>query len=205
MKMLDLTNSVALNVSISGPLQPYSYTVASSFIDEYTLMVNITMQSQMAGDDEDLFVIYFDTSIFTSKYGATSKTTQLDGDLYKVPILPDVVAMIGGGLNNIMMITMILLISSNILLGSSSELLWGFMNTIQIMYFFPLLQLYYPDALAQILTYLSSSKMQIPMPPLDAFKSDVRTEYEMEDKINMPALNQRYQSIDYESTSIILT
>ena len=132
------------------------------------------MQSQMEGDGKDKFTFTFDTSVFRSKYNATLVTKNLTDSLNKVPVTPDVVAMIGGGLNNIMSVTLVALISSNMMLGQSSELLWGFMNTIQIMYFFPILQLYFPDVLASILTYLSAAKMQISLPQIEAFKSNIK-------------------------------
>jgi len=89
-------------------------------------------------------------------------------------------------------------------MGQSSELLWGFMNTDQIIYYFPVLSTYFPDNLYQFFTYFSASKLQIKIPLLDKFKSDVEGGYTLKQKVNMPVLNERWQDINYESTSILI-
>jgi cysteine-rich repeat protein len=204
MENIDVMDKSNLNLTITGPMAPYQFTYKAGFEDEYTMMVNITMTSQMAGDDEDLYTLYFNTDVFVSKYEPKLITKKLYGFLYKVPILPDVVGTIGAGANNIMSITLVALVGSNVLLGQSSELLWGFMNTIQIMFFFPLLMLYYPDHLVTILTYLKSARMMIELPPIEGFKSEIKDKIEMADKIDMTSVNERYESLEYYSTSILL-
>jgi hypothetical protein len=204
MQNITLTNNSTLNLTITGPLAPYQFTYKAGFEDEYTMMINITMTSQMAGNDEDLYTIFFDTDVFVSKYEANLITKKLYGYLYKIPILPDVVAAIGSSTNNIMSITLVALVGSNVLLGQSSELLWGFMNTIQIMFFFPLLMLFYPDNLAAILTYLKSARMMIELPPIEGFKTDIKDKIELANRIDMTSINERYESLEYYSTSILL-
>ena len=39
--------------------------------------------------------------------------------------------------------------------------MWGFLNTVQIIFFMPLLSHYFPAHLKQFLTYLSSAKMEM--------------------------------------------
>jgi len=204
MNMIDLSESNGLTLNISGPLSPYKFTYVAGFEDEYTLMINITMSSPMVGEDQEIYLITFDTTIFESKYGAELLTKSLKGFLYKIPIIPDMIKTIGESTNYIMSATIILLIASNLLLNQSSELLWGFLNTMQIIFFFPILQLYFPDHLAMILTYLSSCRLIIPMPPIEGFKSEVRTKIEFADKVNMEAINERYESMEYFSTSFLL-
>jgi cysteine-rich repeat protein len=204
MENIDVMDKLNLNLTITGPMAPYQFTYKAGFEDEYTMMVNITMTSQMAGDDEDLYTLYFNTDVFVSKYEPKLITKKLYGFLYKVPILPNVIGAIGSSTNNIMSTTLVALVVSNVLLGESSELLWGFMNTIQIMFFFPLLMLYFPDHLTAILTYLKSAKMIIEFPLIEGFKSEIRNKIEFADKINMTSVNERYESLEYYSASILL-
>ena len=204
MTEIELTDSVAMNLTLSGPMAPYVFTSTAAFEDEYTLTINITMVSIMAGDDEDKYLIEFDTDLFLSIYNANLLTKSLYGYLYKIPIIPDVIAVIGNTADIVMKTTLIALISSNILLGQSSELMWGFMNTMQIMLFFPVLKLYFPDHLAKLLTYFSSARMQIDIPMIEVIKTDIETKYNFEQMVDMEALNERWESIEYESTSVLL-
>ena len=204
MQTFTVQNSTAFNISITGPIAPYSYTVLTKFSDSSTLFINLTISSPLAGDDEDVFTIKFDQNQFKSVVGATLATSQLSASLIKTPVLPDVIAVIGSSTNTIMTVTMVTMISTNVLLSQSSELLWGFLNTIQIMYFFPLLQLYFPDNLATILTYFSSWKLQIEIPQVEAFKSNLEEEYRLSENVDMPSHNSRYESLGYDSTSIFL-
>lgn len=77
MQTFNTVNSTAYNITISGPLEPYSYTLNTSFSDEYNLVVNATFSSPMQGDDLDLFKITFVSSMFKSKYEATLITSEL--------------------------------------------------------------------------------------------------------------------------------
>ena len=205
MQTFTAQNSTAFNISITGPIYPYTYTTLSNFSDSSTLFLNLTIISSMAGDDEEKFTIKFDQTQFKSIFGSTLLTSELSTSLNKKPVLPDVIDAIGSTTNTIMLVTMIIMISSNVLLSQSSELLWGFLNTIQIMYFFPLLQLYYPDNLFAILTYLSSSKLQIQIPQVEAFKSNIVSEYRLSENIDMPSHNDRFEALGYDSTSIFLS
>lgn len=111
----------------------------------------------------------------------------------------------GSSVNTAMTVTMITLISTNVLMGQSAELLWGFLNTVQLMYFFPVLQLYFPDNLAAILTYFSSAKMNIRLPFIDSMKESLKKDYQVQEKVDMPVLNSRFESIGYESTGFLAT
>jgi hypothetical protein len=204
MKNLTLTNSPIMNLTITGPLSPYKFTYSAGFEDKNTLMINITMASAMRGDDQEKYTIDFDTSEFLSINEANLITTSLFGYLYKIPMLPDILNPIGTGVGTSLSITLIFLVASNIILGQSSELLWGFMNTMQIMLFFPVLQLYYPDVLAEFFTFFSAAKLKVDLPGMEGVKSKLRNNYSIKDKMSMPSLNYRYESIDYESTSILL-
>eukprot|EP00345_Euplotes_harpa_P013046 CAMPEP_0168333076 /NCGR_PEP_ID=MMETSP0213-20121227/9370_1 /TAXON_ID=151035 /ORGANISM="Euplotes harpa, Strain FSP1.4" /LENGTH=289 /DNA_ID=CAMNT_0008337287 /DNA_START=498 /DNA_END=1368 /DNA_ORIENTATION=- len=152
----------------------------------------------MSGDDEDMFKVTFVQSMFKSTHGTMLVTSKLETPLNKITILPDVVAVLGASTNTAMTVSMVAMVSTNIIMGQSSELLWGFMNTIQIMYFFPLLQLYFPDNLYTILTYLSSSKLQIEIPQVEAFKTNLKQEYNV-------SKEQQYEDLGYDSISIFIS
>lgn len=198
------SDQTGFNFKITGPLSPYKYTYTISYPDQKTMMFIITFTSLLEGNENEIFKIVFDKTYYLSTSNVELYNSEVECFLYKVPIVPEVIAAIGTSINTAMSVTMVALITSNVLLGQSSELLWGFLNTIQIMFYFPLLSLYYPDNLAELLTYFSSAKMQLPIPQIEQFKNNIKEKYSLDEKLKMPALNYRYESIGYESTSIIL-
>ena len=56
------------------------------------------------------------------------------------------------------------IIAFNVIFGDGSPLLWGMLNTIQIIYYFPLLSFYYPPRLSKFLEYLKVSDLEIDVP-----------------------------------------
>ena len=203
------TSNIILNstllIEFTGPTAPYTSIVNYSVIDSTTLKLGINITSYMSGGKKDLYKIGFDTQKLKSKDGAQLITESLEGWLYKVPVVPEVIALIGTTANSAVSSMAVIMVASNILLSQSSELLWGFMNTLQIIYYLPLLQLYYPDALAQLLTYFSASKAGIPItiPKIDEYKSQFEERIKMQDKLNMSAENERYEDLEYESSGFI--
>ena len=203
------TSNIIMNstfsIEFTGPTTPYTSIVNYNFIDSKTLKLEINITSFMSGEKKDLYKIKFDTQKFKSKGGANLVTEKLEGWLYKVPVIPEAIALIGSTANSAISSIAVLMIASNILLSQSSELLWGFMNTLQIIYYLPLLQLYYPDALAQLLTYFSASKAGIPItiPKIDEYKSQLEERIKMQDKLNMSAENERYEELEYESSGFL--
>ena len=75
-------------------------------------------------------------------------------------------AVAAGGMmmDKIITYTLLAIIFVNVIFGGASPLLWGMLNTIQIIYFFPLLSLYYPAHLGSFFNYLQVSDMEIDIP-----------------------------------------
>ena len=192
------------SISISGPLSPYSFSVKANFTDLYTLYVVLSVTSQMKGNNNEMLSISLDQSKFLSENEAPLYNSKLNTPLYKVSLVSSAVSSTGSGMNAAMTTTIAAVISSNVMLQQSSSLLWGFLSTIQIIYFFPLLSLYYPDNLSTIMSSLSSSRLKFSISQIDAFKSNLKSEYHIEENIGMPALNDQYESLDYNSTSLLI-
>ena len=162
MNIIEIQNSSAFSLAISGPLSPYSYTYDASFTDSKIILLNINMTSQMKGMKEEILKITFNTTQFLSEKGATLQTQNLDIPLYKISIAPKFLGEAAGGMNGVIGVSIGLIISINLLLGKSGDLLWGIINAIQIIYFFPVLNLYYPDHLTALLSEFSTSILNFP-------------------------------------------
>ena len=198
-------NNSSYTIAASGPYSPYQFTVSANFINEYTLSFNLTFASQMFGQNQETIKITFTQSEFLSNNGASLYNSYLETSLNKVSLTADAVSAMGSSINNAMSVSIVVMIASNLLLGQSSELLWGFLSTIQIIYFFPLLNLYFPDNFSSLLAWFSASTLQLPIPSSFSLQSNIESQTNLSDKLNMPALNDRYESLNYQSTSILLT
>ena len=191
-------------LSISGPLSPYSFSSFAKFIDSNTLFINLTISSQMKGENNEILSIQFDKSKFISINNIPLYNSNLNTTLNKVTYISSEISSAGSGVNAVMTTTIVAVISSNVMFQQSSDLLWGFLSTIQIIYYFPLLSLYFPDNLSAIITYLSSSRLKLSISQVESLKSNLKSEYQISDNIGMPALNSQYESLDYNSTSFLI-
>jgi len=61
----------------------------------------------------------------------------------------------------------------NISFGDSSPLLWGMMNSMQLIYYFPLLSFYYPSNFLMFLKYFKVSDLSFSIPIRDEYISRV--------------------------------
>jgi cysteine-rich repeat protein len=202
--MQNISLTSALILTITGPLSPYKFTFEKKFKNEKTLVVDISMLSQMQGNRQDFYTLSFDTTQFVSQNNVNLLTEILSGSLYKVQTAEAIVGDVGSSMNYLMGATFTALIWTNILFGQAIELIWAFMNIIQIIYFFPLLMLYFPDNLTHLLAYFSSAKLIIDLPPLEGYKTEIKTKMQIAKKIGMTSVNDRYESLEYFSTSVLL-
>lgn len=109
-------------------------------------------------------------------------------------------AAVGSTMNSVVSATVVAMVSANIVMAQSTELLWGFINTLQILYFFPVLNLKFPDHLSSILSNFASAKLQFPIP----YISTIRQDNSLNNKVDMPTLNEKWDSVGYKSTSILI-
>ena len=156
MKMLSPVPDNSINCTITGPSSSYSFSIVSTFTSSTTLKIAVTSQTQLTGD-EVIHIVF--SGQFVSSKNANLYKNQVDGDLNKVPVYPDIIGIAGTSTNAIMASSIATIVTTNVLLSQSWELLWGFLNTMQLIYFFPLMSHYLPDLYMQFLFRLSSSKM----------------------------------------------
>ena len=187
---------------MTGPISNYKVTLESRFTDDYTVEIAVTTTTPFTGDDSEYLHLRFNETTFVSQNGTTLYNNETSGNTNKIPVYPDLVKAAGEGSNWLMTTSMVVIISANVALGQSCELLWAFVNTIQIIYFMPLMSLYYPDHYSRFLTYLTSARVQV---DFIGFAKDLpQVSDTIGSDVDMPALNQRYEDIGYDSTSFLM-
>lgn len=200
MTKFDFADTDYFNITLSGPKSPYSYTSSAVFTDSKTITIKIDMKSQMRGNKEDLYEFSFDTNMFLSEEGVNLSNKTVSGSLRRVSIAPEYVDDISRIVNIVIYVSLFLIIGSKLILGGSGEIMWAFINTMQIIYFFPALNLGFPDHLSQFLIGLTSTKVRFPYFSVESF-----LESEMMRKLfDMPANTERWENMGYPSTSVII-
>ena len=187
---------------MTGPISNYKVTLESKFIDDYTVEIIVTTTTPFTGDNSEYLHLRFNETTFVSQTGVTLYNNETSENTEKILVYPDLVKAAGEGSNGLLTTSMVVIISSNVALGQSSELLWAFINTIQIIYFMPLLSLYYPDHYSRFLTYLTSAKVQVDFIGFTEFLPQASDTISSD--VDMPALNQRYEDMGYDSTSFLM-
>ena len=183
---------------MTGPISNYQVTLESKFVDDYTVEIIVTTTTPFTGDNSEYLHLRFNETTFVSQTGVTLYNNETSGRTKKIPVYPDLVKAAGEGSNGLMTTSMVVIISSNVVLGQSSELLWAFINTIQIIYFMPLLSLYFPDHYSRFLTYITSARVQVDF--IGFTEHLPQASDPLDQEATTPPLNQRYEDIGYDTT-----
>jgi len=194
----DYNNSI--NISVTGPLSPYKYSSSAFFIDNKTLSMKISVDSKMIGNKQEKYLITLNNETFKTDEGIALQNNTLSGPLHRVSIFDKSIQQLGSSGNSLLSTTIVAFITTQVMLSDSIEMLWGFINTLQIMYFWPVLSLYYPDNVREMLIKFSSAKLQVSFPLVDIAQRQVKLAY----YIDQPPLNENFEDIEYESTSILV-
>ena len=72
-----------------------------------------------------------------------------------------------------LVMSLVVIILLNVLFGGGSALLWGMMNSIQIVYFFPLLSMHFPSHLEQFFSYMKMAEFELDLPIIDEYKTRI--------------------------------
>lgn len=188
---------------MEGPISRYDVSISSKFVDDYIIEIIVLTNTPFVGSSDEFLNLKFSRSVFLSQNATTLYNNKVKGNTHKILVYPDLVEAAGESTNLIMTTTMVTIISANLIMGQSSSLLWGFMNTIQIIYFMPLLSMYYPEHYGQFLAYLTSAKVQVDMIGISKYFPSFEKEMGDSD-LGMPALNSKYEGMGYNSNSVLI-
>ena len=178
-----------------GPISNYKLSLSSRFINDYKVEIVADSKTPFTGDDIEVLHIRFNETSFVTQNGVTLYNNESSDHTVEEEVDPDLVKLAGQGSNGLMTTSLVVIISSNLALGKSNELLWASINIIQIIYFMPLLSLYYPNHYKRFLTFLSTARVQVDF--LGITKYLPRLSDAIDNNAGMPALNQRYIDIGY--------
>ena len=154
--MIETTiESSDLFIRVFGPEDIYNFDYTAEYTDNTTVTVYINFQTSIQGYEKELIVVEFaNTDKFVSHYSsrAISIENEQSGYLNKQNNQGNT-GIFGQSAMYIFLISIIIAIVSSFG-GNSMEMIWGLMNTLQIIYFISYIYVEYPSDLDGFLEYL---------------------------------------------------
>ena len=145
-----------------GPNSPYSTPWTASF-ESNTIKIDFTVSPLFLGlENEGLTLQITNVLSFKSEHDISMSTPYMI--VFKIPQLSasDSVNNGGSGASYMLILVMLISIGVSLITGGSIELMWSLANTLQIMFFYGLLDLYFSPELSITFYYMRYSNFDNP-------------------------------------------
>ena len=156
-------SSFDVNVDVSGPNSPYSVSWSASF-SQKQFIVNFSMSPALLGDiGETVLLQLITVTKFKSEHEIPKAAPQQF--TFSVAALSASESTKSGGssASYMFIFTMLLSIGISVLTGGSMELMWSLANTLQILFYFGMLNLYFTPDLLAIYSFMKYSNFDNPL------------------------------------------
>ena len=161
--MLDQNmTGIDINLDASGQNSPYSISYTTNFTNNQFIVSMIVTPIFLGGIGETVLLQLLTTTKFKSEHLIPMSIPQ--EFKFTVPSLTasDSVQSGGSSASYMFIITMLVSLGISILTGGSMELMWSLANTLQMLYFFGMLDLYFPSDLNSVYEFLKYSNFDNP-------------------------------------------
>jgi len=135
------------------------------------------MKDDIYGGNQENLTILFNTGLFKAETGARLANDLVWAYPNQVINTNNAAEASSSVFQNTIQWTFLFILMANVLVGDSSPLLWGMLNTLQIIYYFPLLTLNYPTVYKQLLSIMKVSDLEIDIP--------IKVEYQQRLEVNI--------------------
>ena len=187
-----------ISLDFEGSADKYESTWSISFVSETILRVKYTVNPPIIGGfNERLTVFFNDVTAFSSINSILiSNGVIFEYEFEKVEDSAEVEGA-GSGATFIFVATLGASIIFSVITGESMELMWSFANTLQILFFLGLLNLYYPSNLLTTLSYMEYANFDSPL-------SEYLTQLFV-DLVNLELIpiNSDFKTFGFDSTTVI--
>ena len=190
-------SSFDANVDVSGPNSPYTVSWSTSF-SQKQLVVSFSVSPLLIGGvGETILLQLITVTKFKSQYQISMKSPKQF--TYTVSALaPNQSTQSGGsGASYMFIITMLLSLGISILTGGSMELMWSLANTLQILFYFGMLNLYFTPDLLAVYSFMKYSNFDNPV--TDYLSQLIVTSISF---VSTP-ISSNFGSLGFSSTDII--
>ena len=145
-----------LYIQIYGPEGPYVFTWTAKYTDNKTVTIDMTYETPIQGSNRELVVVeYLERDKFKSSNSLREVTPENELSGYLNSSSKSSNAGLLGQSAMYIFIASILLALISSFGGNSMEMIWGLMNTLQILFFLSFVYVEFPKDLDSIFKYLS--------------------------------------------------
>jgi cysteine-rich repeat protein len=185
-------------ISISGPNSPYSVTWTSQFKNALFEVSYAVSPPILGGVGEAIQIVLANVKVFKSSNLIPMSSPQTFNYEFGELEASQGTQSGGQGASFTFIFTILLSIGISILTGGSMELMWSFANTLQLIFFLGLLNLYYSSDLKAIFGFMKYSNFENPL-------SKYMTKYitSFASFVQSP-VSAQFGDLGFESTNIIL-
>ena len=187
-----------LNLDVIGPNSPYSVSWSASFIKKNIIISFSFTPLLIGGVNEKIILQIINVQRFKSEHDIPMISPQLFS--YIVPSLPASASSQAGGsgASYMFIVVMLLSIGVSLITGGSIELMWSLANTLQILFYYGMLNLYYSSELLSAFSYMSYSNFDNP-----AFDYIRKIASKMTDFIHT-SIPSGFENLGFSSASVVI-
>lgn len=150
-----------LYVQIYGKEASYEFTWTATFTSEERVEIIMSIENEISGNGEEVYVEFPLTNQFKSQ-----SNVSVDPDTYLISSLNKGSGSTGsaslGQTTTVLFLCSIGLSVFSSFGGNSLEMMWKFMNTIQLMYYISKINVHFPDTISTYFEYLQISNADNP-------------------------------------------
>ena len=167
MKLIELDKSwIQVKIeSISNPSVQFDFEILDFTFTSYSSSKEalLNLSTTVFGFKQENLTVIFQKDKFKS-----SKGLNLQNDLvWSYPNYPPEKPQMkkaGPSIERILLFTILAVVILNSVFGGEGEFMWGMMNTLQIIFYFPILSHFFPIHLQQFLGYFKAVKLDFDIP-----------------------------------------
>lgn len=190
--------SDSINLIVDGPNSPYTVDYTTSFEGSNFIVTYSISPLILGGVGEFIQLQLADISLFRSEHFIPI-SSPLTFKYTFGPTEPSAGTQSGGqGASYTFIFTILISLGISLLTGGSIELMWSLANTLQMLFFMALLELYYSSDLKAVFEFMKYSNFENPL-----------TEYVVEFTVNTISFVQspvstQFKDLGFASTNILL-
>lgn len=187
-----------LNFVINGPESPYTVSWKSEFVDDFNFKISYSCSPPLVGvPGEEIVIEIFSSLSFVSQEGTKMVEAQIMTMDVSDPNSSQGAEAASSGAAVAFIIGLVVSVGVSVLTGGSIELMWSFTNTLQVLFFYGLMNLYFSSDLKSVFEFMSYSNFKN---PLRDIISDFISKY-----IDIPGspISANFEEMGFPQTNII--
>ena len=186
-----------ISLDIYGSNSPYSISWSANFNKENLKIRFASYPELIGGINEIIWLQITNTQHFKSTHNITLNSPQSYKFSVSKPNVSEAVSTTASAISYMFIFTMLISIGVSLITGGSIELMWSLANTLQVMFFYALLDLNFTPELLTVFEFMKYSNFDNPIFEFIRSKSKILMSF-----INI-SVPSTFESIGYSSISIL--